>query len=113
MQKQLDDAAEAAAKTEAEKQAEEEQRVGSRACEYFSLSRARACARTAPSAASCASAYVAGRTNGRQCGAGMVKQREEARLKAEAKEAERKAQEEASAAAAVATGGDDDEPEYE
>eukprot|EP01044_Picomonas_judraskeda_P013164 COSAG03_NODE_1962_length_3292_cov_6.830254_1_plen_71_part_00 len=42
MQKQLDDAAEAAAKTEAEKQAEEEQRVGSRACEYFSLSRARA-----------------------------------------------------------------------
>ena len=112
MQKQLDDAAEAAAKTEAEKQAEEEQRVGSRACEYFSLSRA--CARTAPSAASCASASVAGRTDGRQCGVGMVKQREEARLKAEAKEAERKAQEEeAAAAAAVAAGGDDDEPEYE
>jgi ParB-like chromosome segregation protein Spo0J len=34
MQQQMDDAAETAAKREAEKKAEEEQRVGSRACEY-------------------------------------------------------------------------------
>lgn len=42
----------------------------------------------------------------------MKKQREEARLKAEAKDSERKAKEEEEAVAEVA-GDDSDEPEYE